>query len=394
MRLASHPQRVLAVIAWTLAVAASMIAWPAAADELADNKARLRELRERIEDAKAALSKDRSREDALTTELRELEQRIGDLTSKLDNLDRRVAQKSDRVAALRRQYNDASERVDNQRHFLRRQVRAAYYQGREAYLRLLLNQQRPAAVDRMMVYFDYFNDARSQRIATAVAELEELAALRGELDDELARLEQLRKQRRDRLDALNTKRQERQSLLAELRERIGERDQRIERLRSDADKLSDLVGRLRSRLADIPDNPGRDVPFETLQGQLRWPLDGNVAGQYGTRRAEGVDWNGLLINAEAGQPVRAVARGRVVFADWLRGLGLLIIIDHGDGYMTLYGHNQSLYSEAGDWVAAGDIVATVGASGGREQPSLYFELRSQGQPVDPTAWLGPVSPAG
>lgn len=391
---ALHPCRIAGPLACFALVATLLMAPVAADDNLDDNRQRLQQLRERIDEAKAALAEDRSREDEVTGELRRLEERIGALTSKLERLDEEVTKTEERVESLRADYEAASERLATQRRFLRRQIRAAYARGRESYLRLLLNQEDPGTVDRVMVYYDYFNDARSERIRQAVADLEELNNIRTRLDVELARLDNLRADRRQRLEALQAQREEREQLLARLRERIGERDQRLERLRNDAAQLSDLVGRLRDQLSDIPDAPDDAKPFDSLRGELPWPLDGEVTGDYGSRRATGVDWNGVLIRAEPGAPVEAVARGRVVFADWLRGLGLLIIIDHGDGYMTLYGHNQSLYSEAGDWVAAGETVATVGASGGRDEAALYFELRSQGRPVDPNSWLTTASPGG
>lgn len=372
----------------------ALLAVPAAARDPDDKAARLEELRARIAEVKDALSADRAREDKVTQELRRLEERTGRLTAQLNELEEKVDAKSQRVEDLRADYQAASERLATQRRFLRRQIRAAYTRGREAYLQLLLNQEDPDAVDRMMVYYDYFNEARSERIRAAVDDLARLRELRASLDQELAELEALREQRADRLAELSDQRAERKELLARLRDRIGERDERLSRLKADAEQLSNLVAGLRGNLSDIPEDEAAQRPFSTRKGELGWPLQGDVLGDFGARRAEGISWNGLLIDAEAGEPVRAVAHGRVVFADWLRGLGLLIIIDHGDGYMTLYGHNQSLYSETGDWVSAGDVVATVGASGGREQAALYFELRSEGQPVDPTAWLSSPSPAG
>jgi septal ring factor EnvC (AmiA/AmiB activator) len=366
----------------------------ALAQDPQDKAARLKELRAQIEQVKEALSEDRAREDELTRELRRLEERIGRLNADLDDVEQRLRTKSARVDELREDYAAASERLATQRRFLRQQLRAAYMQGQEAYLQLLLDQEDPEAVDRMMVYYDYFNDARSERIRSAVEDLAELRELRDSLDAELAELDQLREKRSQSLEQLRAQRSERKQLLTRLRERIGERDDRLTRLQADAEQLSNLVAGLRGNLSDIPKDQAAQRAFSSRKGELGWPLVGDVLGDYGSRRAEGITWNGLLIDADAGEPVRAVAHGRVVFADWLRGLGLLIIIDHGDGYMTLYGHNQSLYSEAGDWVSAGDVVATVGASGGREKAALYFELRSKGQPIDPTAWLQSPSPAG
>jgi len=376
-----------------LLVVALVLASPTAAEEADDKAERLERLRERIDAVKQRLASERSRESELSDELRRLDERVARASRELEAVREQTRSKKQNVADLRQEYDQAAERLAEQRQFLRRQIRQAHRQGREAYLQLLLNQQSPETIDRMMVYYEYFNEARSERIREAVTELQELRAIRDELDREVAELEALQSERATRVERLEADREERQALLARLRERIGDKDDKLAQLRAEEDELSDLVEGLR-HLEDIPDGPIDRPEFKALKGEMRWPLDGELMGDYGERRAQGISWQGLLISGNTGHPVRAVAHGRVVFADWLRGMGLLIIIDHGKGYMTLYGHNQSLYGETGDWVSAGDVVATVGASGGLNEPALYFELRSQGQPVDPTAWLASSSPAG
>lgn len=371
-----------------------MAAGPALADRLSEKSEELESLRERIGEIEDALAEDRNRRQDVSGELRRLEKKLGGLAGEVRRMEQRMDRKQDRVSELRARYRRESERLAGQRRYLREQVRAAFFSGREEYLRLLLNQERPDRLDRMLVYYDYLNQARTQRIRGAIDALAELRGLRQRLETEIAELETLRTQRQRRLETLRRRQDEREALLARLRERIEGRDERLARLRADAERLSDLVARLRRELADIPDNGDGGPPFAARQGELDWPLSGPLLGRYGERRSERLRWAGLLIGADRGEPVRAVARGRVVFADWLRGLGLLIIIDHGNGYMTLYGHNQSLYSEVGDWVAGGEVVAAVGASGGRDRDALYFEVRSSGKPVNPMAWLGPQPDAG
>lgn len=366
----------------------------AAQDGLAEKSERLEALREQIDAVKAELAEDRARRDDVTDELARLEKRLGELAAGVDTVERRLADKRERVASLKAEIEAESRRLEHHRRYLREQIRAAYASGREEYLRLLLNQEEPERLDRILVYYDYLNAARSERISEAVTALEELAALRRELRGETEALAELRRERAGQLEALQARRAEREALLERLGERISDRDSRLAALRADAERLQDLVGRLQRRLADIPEDAGDDRPFADRKGELAWPLAGPLIGQYGRERSGNLRWAGLLIGADAGEPVHAAAGGRVVFSDWLRGLGLLLIIDHGDGYLTLYGHNQSVYSEAGDWVAAGEVVATVGASGGRDRAALYFEVRSGGEPVDPMAWLGPRPDAG
>jgi septal ring factor EnvC (AmiA/AmiB activator) len=177
-------------------------------------------------------------------------------------------------------------------------------------------------------------------------------------------------------------------LLAALEREIGAKDRRLKALVEDEARLQRVLATLRRALADLPRGFDAEKPFPTQRGHLPWPASGSVKAAFGARRGVGeLKWNGILIAAPEGRAVHAVHRGRVAFADWLRGFGLLMIVDHGDGYMSLYGHNQHLLKEVGEWVEAGEAVASVGASGGRAESGLYFEIRHDGRPVDPVRWL-------
>jgi len=364
------------------------------ADKLASKTEQLKEIRSRIESVKQALASDRERQDSVSADLQQIEQRIGRVAAEVNDIDDRVDRAEQQVADLKARYEKKSRRLEGQRQMLARQIRAAFTAGREPYLRLLLNQRDPNRMDRVLVYYDYLNSARSKRIHKAVDALRSLHELRSKLDDRVADLKKLKASREARMADLRQDRGKRKALLAKVDRRIDAHGDQLKRLRADAGRLSDLVDRLQSSLADIPEGTDADKPFTSLKGDLAWPLDGPVLASYGSPRSAGMEWSGLLIGAKPGAPVHAVSHGRVVFSDWLRGLGLLIIIDHGNGYMTLYGHNQSLYKEAGDWVSAGDVIATVGSSGGHQRSALYFEVRVHGKPVNPTAWLKPGNRPG
>jgi septal ring factor EnvC (AmiA/AmiB activator) len=192
---------------------------------------------------------------------------------------------------------------------------------------------------------------------------------------------------RSQRDALETSRRERGELLADLNRDIHNTKQRLSQLKEDEQSLQELVKRLRRALAEIPSPRGPGKSFAQLKGRLRLPAEGAIAARFGMPRQVGqLKWQGILIDAPDGADVNAVAAGRVVFADWLRGFGLLLIIDHGDGYMSLYGYNQGLHKNVGDSVKAGELIATVGNSGSHSQSGLYFEIRHQGSPVDPLLW--------
>ena len=251
---------------------------------------------------------------------------------------------------------------------------------------MLLNQEDPDEIARMLVYYDYFNKARADQIKLYNRTLAQLEQVSLALADELTLL-------RENQLALNLERQrlaqaqkEKQATLNTLIARIKAAGSEITRRQQDRSRLEQLLSRLQSRLANIP-IPGDATPFSEMRGKLLMPVQGRVAHRFGQRRNQGrMKWQGVLIDAPEGDPVYAVHYGRVVFSDWLRGFGLLLIISHGDGYMSLYGHNQVLYRETGDWVAAGHVVATVGDSGGQNRAGLYFEIRIDGKPSDPQQW--------
>jgi septal ring factor EnvC (AmiA/AmiB activator) len=238
----------------------------------------------------------------------------------------------------------------------------------------------------MLVYFDYYNRARSARIGQVAGELDKLAMLERETDRVAAALAALEGEQARELAALERSRDERKAAVAKLDAEIRDGTAAVGKLRAEEQRLAELVTRLGELMAGFPVDT--DAPFQTLKGKLAWPVQGKLAGDYGQPRGGGtVKWNGVLLEATAGTPVRAVYHGRVAFADWLQGLGLLVIVDHGGGYMSLYGHNEALLKESGDWVEPGEAIAQVGDTGGQSRAALYFEIRYNGEPVNPHPWI-------
>jgi len=277
---------------------------------------------------------------------------------------------------------------------LARYVRAAYATGRQDQFKLLLNQENPATLSRALTYYSYFNRQRAERIQALATVLDELADIKENITRDTERLAELREQKAAARQRLDDQRQRRLALIADLARELGDQDARLARLRQDEQKLTELVAGLARELADIPPAEIREVPFHMLKGKLPWPSVGKIRHKFGTPRGTGdLSWQGVLVAAQPGTPVHAVSHGRVAFADWLRGFGLLMIIEHGDGYMSLYGHSESLLKEVGDWVEAGEVIARVGDTGGRDRSGLYFEIRHGGTPVDPVSWCarGPAA---
>lgn len=266
------------------------------------------------------------------------------------------------------------------------QLRLSYRTSRQSRIKLILNQDDPAQLGTMLAYYQYYARAQTGRISLLQSTLEDLEEMQRSIDLSLSQLAQLRTEQQAVLEELGRQRAQRQVLLAGLARQIGDEAARLKELERNRQDLEALLERLTDVLADIPPDLGERVGVEKQKGRLPMPLKGPVRHPYGQGRSGGLSWQGWLIGAEAGAEVRAIAYGRVAFADWLRGYGLLIIIDHGQGYMSLYGHNESLLHEAGAWVEPGDAISIVGSNPGNGQ-GLYFELRKSGRAIDPAAWL-------
>ena len=360
-----------------------------AASERQLKEAELRVLRERIVVLQREMNQVRSRHDQLQQELRQSEQQIGLITRNIRELDNSLRQVNERVKGLRSRQTQLQQALAGQREYLAGQVRAAYTMGRQETLKILLNQENPATVSRVMTYYEYLNKARTQRISQLSQTISELEQVRLELDEELARLGRLRTERERERQALEQNTQQRQQVITQLDAELQDKDKRLDYMQKDEKQLADLIRSLVEALDDIPKNLGSSaLAFASLRGQLQMPTRGSIIAGFGSSRGTGgLNWQGIKIAAKDGQEVRAVSHGRVAFADWLRGYGLLMIIEHGNGYMTLYGHNQSLFKEVGDWVSSNDLIATVGSSGSDSRSGLYFEIRKNGKPIDPIRWV-------
>lgn len=360
---------------------------------LAEREARLETLRAEMDALGEQLSADRERAGGLEAELARLERRIGEERAALQRLDDAIRARTRRVAELEAAVAAEAQRSERHRAYLAETLRAVHRRGGElTALRLILGEEDPARIQRLLVYQQRLGAARASRLQAAAAAMRGLDEQRRELQGMLAEQRTARETRASTLARLQRSLGERDDLLAGLRERIRQNDARLASSREEAASLSQLIEDLQARLEAA--GPSGVEPPELAEGALAWPVQGPLLARYGSERAADLRWTGLLIGAEAGAPVRPVAPGQVVFADWLRGLGLLLIIDHGDGYLSLYGRNQALYSDVGDWVTADDVIATVGRSGGRAETALYFELRAHGDPVDPLTWLRAANTQG
>jgi septal ring factor EnvC (AmiA/AmiB activator) len=353
------------------------LALPAQDDEgpVAKIKEReLEEVRERISDLKQSMDKSATDRDRLTADLQTAEVAIAEKRLRLKDLERQRAYSMKRLAELDGDIAEREVELAGETDSLAAQVRAAYMSGNQEKLKLLLNQRDPATLGRVI------------NIDTVSARIRELAELRSQVAAEEARLSDLAKSQRQTLAGLSEAQDQRATFLAALKTKLAAEGREIDRLAAQEKDLARLIAELTSILSDYPISS--EEPFGEHRGRLTWPVAGTLLQDFGQPRVGGkLTWNGVVLAAPRGREVRSVYHGRIAFADWLAGLGLLVIVDHGDSYMTLYGYNETIVKNAGDWVAPGDVIATVGDSGGQAQPALYFEIRKGKQPVNPRRWV-------
>jgi murein hydrolase activator len=360
-----------------------------AAEDPRKAEAELAAVQAEIERIREAVNRDQIERDRLSRELRSAEVSVGTARAGLERLRRERAERTARRAELAGEKQREEAELARDQEALAGQLRAAYVIGREEPLRLLLNQKDPSRIGRMLAYYGYFGRARAEEIARIEANVQQIETLDAQLAEEERRLEALETERVGELRRLEQARTKRGAVLASLNEQVRTRSESLERLRRQKTGLEKLIRELKRAMEKFP---SAGSAFAKLRGRLAWPVVGRIVARFGEARAGGVKWDGMLVATERGAPVRSVSHGRVVYADWLPGLGLLAIVDHGEGYLSLYGHNERLYKAAGERVTAGETLAAAGDSGGRSRPELYFEIRKSGKPVDPRPWFKAANP--
>jgi murein hydrolase activator len=353
-------------------------------------EADLQAIKAQIDRIAGQVNRDQLERDRLTRELHAAEMSVGSARDALERVKSEHTQRTARRATLAQEQHRHQADLASARQDLASELRAAYLISTVEPLKLLLNQQDPARAGRLFVYYSYFSRAHAREIDRVNAELAAIGRLDQELAAEEAHLQELESQRHAQLSEFEQARLQRSQVLANLQVESRNRVQNLERLQRQKSGLEKLLHDLERVVPSYPTN-GQDA-FSRLRGKLAWPVSGRVVAHFGDTRAGGIKWDGVRIATERGSPVRAVSDGRVIYADWLAGLGLLAIVDHGSGYLSLYGHNERLLKGAGDHVAAGEPIAAAGDSGGEDSPELYFEIRRAGKPVDPRPWFTTPDP--
>ena len=361
------------------------------ADPSPEQLEKLKELREQITELKKTLDQDHNARDELTAQLQNIDKQIAASTLKIRELNQTLQRNQQQLSELETKQNQLSKQLFAQQRQLSDHIRAAYQIGQQEYLKLLLNQQDPAATARTLVYYRYFNEARLNGINAIKTNLQEIDSLKKTAQEEVQRLEATRLEQQKEKSIYEDTQLNRNQMVATLTEQIRAKGTQLQLLQENEANLKGLLDAIQDHYSAPPpqdESPQLEAKtFAQLKGQLIWPTRGKIVAHYGGKRNIGnMRWNGVLIANDRGGAVYAVAPGTVVFADWLRGFGLLMIIDHGLGYMTLYGHNESLGKQMGDTVTRNELIAQVGNSGGQKSAGLYFEIRYNGKPVNPSQW--------
>ena len=349
-------------------------------------EARLKALEKEISNYKETLDSTQGQKSEIEATLERNEQGINKLINEIDTIEKELDTTNDKVSSLTEKQKELLTVKSEQQYYIEQQVRAAYEIGSQEYLKVLLNQEDPNEIARMLTYYDYFNQARSRQIESYNLTLLDLDRVTQELAEETVVLESQRRALGAQQKSLTSVQKEKQMTLKALISQISTTGSALLKLEQDRGRLEQLLDKLEESLANL-DAPRSAQPFAGMQGKLLLPVEGRISHRFGNHRNQGkLRWHGIFINAAEGESVYAVHYGRVVFSDWLRGFGLLMIISHGEGYMSLYGHNQALFRETGDWVSAGEVIAAVGDSGGQDKTGLYFEIRIDGKPNNPQNW--------
>ena len=363
-----------------------MQAAPVAAQNAEQVEAKLTELRQRIETINQRLIDQREQQQQQQAALAEIEQLLGQLARDLRQTREQLEQTRQRVHTLSTEADQLETQISRQRELLGEQMRVAYQLGVQSRVRAMLSGQDPNRIARKLALHGYLSRARLTAVTTLDQQIARLDQLLNEQRRSRAQLNQLQQQQSDQLAQQEIRQSEREQALAELNQAIVSDEQALSGFRQDAERLQGLLEELADVLADIPAQI-ESIPFANLRGELPMPVNGRLRARYGDIRSGDVRWDGWLIQAEASAEVNAIAYGRVAYSDWLRGYGLILIIDHGDGFMSLYGHNQALLTDVGDWVQPGQAIAMAGNSGGETEVGVYFQLRRDGETINPAGWL-------
>jgi len=373
---------------WAISVLALSLIVPLDSISAADDiqQARLEKLDRSISKLEKKLRSRDKQKDSLQNELKKVEVEASQLNGTLRKLGKEIRTVVAELSTLKQQETDLQAGIVQQADVIAEQIAAAHKLGDQEPIKLLLNQEDPQKIARVFKYYDYFLQARSEKIASYMNDVESLTEVITRISSQQLALNRSQSDLKKGQEKLRGRVAKRSVTLKQLDASLVSDKKKLGSLQRERSELEEILSAVEEAVAEMT-LPSNYQPFLSRKGKLSWPLKGRVAHSYGSQRNGELRWEGWLISASAGTAVNAVHNGRIVFSNYLRGFGLLAIVDHGDGYMTLYAHNQELLKDTGDWVQSNELVARAGDTGGLSKPALYFEIRSQGKPADPKVWL-------
>ncbi|EKE81469.1 murein hydrolase activator EnvC family protein [Idiomarina xiamenensis] len=363
------------------ALTSTLPAWAQTADRQ-QTEAQIATIQAEIKKRREQMASRREQMSAQQQQLRKLELETAQLAKQLAQTDQQLRENQQRIDELETRQATLQQRLQEQAKQLEAQLVSAYTAGQNDFLKMLLNQQNPAEFERMLSYYRYLNQARMAEIDALRATQQELDEVQQQLLQQRQLLAQIKVEQGQQRQALDRQQQQQQQQLAKLQQAQRNDEQSVTQLQQDQAELEAVLDAIIAAMRNDVSLDG----LAALKGKLNWPTQGKLQRLFGRSRSGPIDWSGVLIEGQLGQSVNSVDDGRVLFADWLRGFGLLLVVDHGEGYMTLYGFNQALIKDVGDTVRRGEEIALMGQSGGRSEPALYFEVRYRGEPQNPTQW--------
>jgi septal ring factor EnvC (AmiA/AmiB activator) len=324
---------------------------------------------------------------SLQSALKKVELESSKINRNIRRLRTKINKLEKQLTTLDQKEKDLQLNISEQSDAISEQITAAHQLGDQEPIKLLLNQEDPQQLARVLKYYDYFLKARADKIQRYKKDIDDLTETRAEINRQKLALDQSKKALEADKKTLSNRVKSRKKTLDKLQSSLRTDKKKLSKLQDERNKLEEIIETVKKAAAKLA-LPSNYESFTSRKGKLKWPLKGRVAHSFGSKRSGTLRWEGWLISASAGDAVKTVHHGRVVFSNYLRGFGLLVIVDHGDGYMTLYAHNQELLRETGDWVQSNEVISRAGDTGGLNKPALYFEIRKQGNPADPKVWLG------
>tara|TARA_B110000879_G_scaffold167693_1_gene216864 strand:+ start:2328 stop:3482 length:1155 start_codon:yes stop_codon:yes gene_type:complete len=353
------------------------------------DKEKLDNLKRSISSLEKRLDKRNREKNKLVNELKKVELEAAKTGKSIRQLNTKISRRINKLSSLENQQHDLQQNIKNQNSTISEHLAAAYKIGDQEPIKLLLNQEDPQQLSRLFKYYSYFLEARNKKIEIYITDAETLSGLMTQVRQQKLLLDSSKKELVQDQKQFSVVSKRRSAALKKLTISLQSDKAKLDKLLAERAELEELLNTVEVAVSDLvlAPPPGQQT-FVSQKGLLQWPLKGRVAHSYGSQRSGSLRWEGWMIGAKSGQPVNAVHDGQVIFSNYLRGFGLLIILNHGDGYMTLYAHNEELLKDTGDWVLSNETIARAGDSGGLDKPALYFEIRKQGQPADPKVWLG------